>query len=130
MSEWVDEWMGCENSKYEALSTKYYSLLIKNNGAHTPLCCLRQQTRGYRPRIDANSSAIQAHWVMANSLRPRLLGKPAICQGSIVLEINLVVLNYVNLNRVRRQHWYGERSAALQSQVANLGMRESIVVDA
>jgi len=28
---------GLENSKYEALSTKYYSLLMKNNGAYTEL---------------------------------------------------------------------------------------------
>ena len=50
MSEWVDEWMGCENSKYEALSTADK----KQRGSY--------RTNQYEPRIDANSSAIQAHW--------------------------------------------------------------------
>ncbi len=51
MSEWVDEWMDRENSKYEALSTKYYSLLIKNNGAHTPFAVCDSRQGGTGPEL-------------------------------------------------------------------------------
>ena len=37
MSEWVDEWMGCENSKYEALFTILLTTDKKQRSPYPPL---------------------------------------------------------------------------------------------